>query len=75
MGLMDTQAAKGPGDDVRALGSDIKAGEIILPHGSVIGPAEVGLLATAGAAKLKVRGCLVALKPVIPASCHGSGNR
>ncbi len=48
------QAAKGPGDDVRAVGSDIQAGEVVLPEGSVIGAAEVGLLATVGAAKLRV---------------------
>ena len=48
------QAAKGPGDDVRAVGSDIKAGEIVLREGTVIGAAEVGLLATVGAAKLRV---------------------
>ncbi|CAL5220125.1 g2080 [Coccomyxa viridis] len=48
------KAAKGPGDDVRAVGSDIQAGEVVLPEGSVIGAAEVGLLATVGAAKLRV---------------------
>lgn len=53
--LVLAQAAKGPGDDVRAVGSDIKAGEVVLPKGSVIGAAEVGLLATVGASKLKVR--------------------
>lgn len=52
------QAAKGPGDDVRAVGSDIRAGEVVLPEGTVIGAAEVGLLATVGAANLKV-GCLL----------------
>lgn len=51
---MILQAAKGPGDDVRAVGSDIKADEVVLPKGTVIGAAEVGLLATVGAAKLKV---------------------
>ena len=55
------------------MGSDIKAGEVILPHGSVIGPAEVGLLATVGAAKLKARGCPVAAKSVILASFLSSG--
>ena len=39
---------------MRAVGSDIKAGEVVLPQGTVIGAAEVGLLATVGAAKLKV---------------------
>ena len=40
---------------MRAVGSDIKAGEVVLPMGTVIGAAEVGLLATVGASKLKVR--------------------
>lgn len=48
------QPAKGPGDDVRALGSDIAAGEVVLAAGSLIGAAEIGLLATVGAATVKV---------------------
>lgn len=48
------QAAKGPGDDVRAVGSDILAGELVLAKGSLIGAAEVGLLATVGAAEVQV---------------------
>ena len=55
------------------MGSDIKAGEMILPHGSIVGPAEVGLLATVGAAKLKASGRLAAVKTMTPASCHSSG--
>ena len=48
---------------MRAVGSDITAGEVVLPKGTVIGAAEVGLLATVGAAKLRVSSLLV--------SCHG----
>ena len=48
------QPAKGPGDDVRALGSDIAAGEVVLAAGSLIGAAEIGLLATVGCATVKV---------------------
>ena len=48
------QAAKGPGDDVRAVGSDIQAGEVVLAAGTVIGAAEVGLLATVGAHTVQV---------------------
>ncbi|KAK9840649.1 hypothetical protein WJX81_006905 [Elliptochloris bilobata] len=50
------KAAKGPGDDVRAVGSDIKAGEVVLQRGDRLGAAEIGLLATVGAAKLQVGG-------------------
>ena len=51
---MRTQPAKGPGDDVRATGSDIATGEVVLAKGSLIGAAEIGLLATVGAANVKV---------------------
>ncbi|EIE21770.1 molybdopterin biosynthesis protein [Coccomyxa subellipsoidea C-169] len=47
--------AKGPGDDVRALGSDIAAGEVVLAKDSLVGAAEIGLLATVGAATVQVR--------------------
>ena len=36
------------GENIRQIGSDIRAGEIILHKGQKIGPAEVGLLATVG---------------------------
>ena len=55
-GLEPDQGAKGPGDDVRAVGSDIQAGELVLASGSVIGPAEIGLLATVGAQAVQVSG-------------------
>jgi Probable molybdopterin binding domain/MoeA N-terminal region (domain I and II) len=51
---MGPQAAKGPGDDVRAVGSDIAAGEVVLQAGDYIAPAEVGILATVGATRVRV---------------------
>lgn len=48
------QPARAPGDDVRALGSDIAAGEVVLPAGTPLGAAEIGLLATVGAATVRV---------------------
>ena len=36
------------GADVRPVGYDLEAGEMVLPAGSRLGPAEIGLLATAG---------------------------
>ncbi|MFH1084147.1 MAG: gephyrin-like molybdotransferase Glp [Chloroflexota bacterium] len=36
------------GENVRASGSDLAAGDVALPQGVVIGPAEIGLLATVG---------------------------
>ncbi|HBY95010.1 MAG TPA: molybdopterin molybdenumtransferase MoeA, partial [Chloroflexi bacterium] len=35
-----------PGADVRPAGQDIEAGQIVLPAGTRLGPAELGLLAT-----------------------------
>jgi molybdopterin molybdotransferase len=35
-----------PGDNVRPVGEDIAAGQLVLPAGAVIGPAEIGLLAS-----------------------------
>ncbi|MBN1954395.1 MAG: molybdopterin molybdotransferase MoeA [Anaerolineae bacterium] len=37
-----------PGAGVRRVGSDLAAGQAILPAGAVLGPAEIGLLATMG---------------------------
>lgn len=39
---------------MRAVGSDIQAGEVVLSAGTVIGAAEVGLLATVGAHTVQV---------------------
>lgn len=44
------------GDDVRAVGVDIRAGEVVLQAGDQLGPAEVGLLATVGATQVSVYG-------------------
>lgn len=46
-----------PGKWVRALGSDIEAGATVLAAGERIGAAEVGILATVGAAHVQVRRC------------------
>lgn len=37
-----------PGENVRPAGSDLAAGQVVLTAGTVLGPAEVGLLATVG---------------------------
>lgn len=49
------QAASGPGQDVRAVGSDIRAGQAVLQAGDLLGAAEIGILATVGAATVKAR--------------------
>jgi len=37
-----------PGDNIRSAGEDIRAGEVALPPGQVLGPAELGLAAALG---------------------------
>ncbi|XP_071163721.1 gephyrin-like isoform X4 [Mytilus edulis] len=36
------------GQDIRAVGSDIKAGQVVLSKGQCLGPSELGILATVG---------------------------
>lgn len=45
-----------PGNDVRAVGIDIAAGEEVLKKGTMLGPAELGLLASLGMSEVKVVG-------------------
>ena len=49
------QPAKEVGEDVRAVGSDIKEGQLVLEKGTLLGPAEIGILATVGASSLEVK--------------------
>lgn len=37
-----------PGENVRPIGSDVRKGDLILPAGTVLGPAEIGLVANMG---------------------------
>ncbi|MDQ3541044.1 MAG: molybdopterin molybdotransferase MoeA [Chloroflexota bacterium] len=37
-----------PGENVRPIGSDVRKGDLILPDGTVLGPAEIGLVANMG---------------------------
>ncbi len=43
-----------PGDNVRPVGHDIRAGEIVLSRGTRVGPAEVGVLAAVNALQVRV---------------------
>ena len=49
------QPAKAVGEDVRAVGSDIRRGQLVLEQGELVGAAEVGILATVGAAQVQVQ--------------------
>ena len=42
------------GDDVRPVGVDVAAGELVLETGTRLGPAEIGLLATAGVTDVSI---------------------
>ncbi|MCD2194132.1 molybdopterin molybdotransferase MoeA [Actinomycetospora endophytica] len=42
------------GQNVRGAGEDVTAGELVLPAGTVLGPAQIGLAAAVGAAELVV---------------------
>ena len=37
-----------PGQNVRPIGSDVRQGDLILPAGTILGPAEIGLVANMG---------------------------
>ena len=53
-GILKVQRAVGPGDNVHTVGQDIGRGELVLPRGTVLGAAEVGLLATVGRTRIAV---------------------
>jgi gephyrin len=43
-----------PGENIRPIGTDMQAGDLLVPAGSLLGPAEVGLLASLGHADVRV---------------------
>lgn len=54
-GLVDIKADRiEPGANVRPVGQDIEAGQIVLTRGTVLNPAELGLLATVGKTEVTV---------------------
>ncbi|MDQ4100084.1 MAG: molybdopterin molybdotransferase MoeA [Chloroflexota bacterium] len=44
-----------PGENIRPVGSDVRAGDLILPAGTILGPAEIGLVAGMGINPIAVR--------------------
>ena len=44
-----------PGENIRPVGSDVRAGDVILPAGTILGPAEIGLVAAMGINPVVVR--------------------
>jgi molybdopterin molybdotransferase len=47
-------ASVAPGDNVGPAGEDVKKGAVVLPRGTRIGPAQMGMLAALGKARVKV---------------------
>ena len=43
-----------PGENVRPVGIDVRRGELVIPAGTVLGPAEIGLLASLGISSVAV---------------------
>lgn len=43
-----------PGENVRPVGVDIRRGDLVIPAGTLLGPAEIGLLASLGFARVTV---------------------
>ncbi|MBT9253220.1 MAG: molybdopterin molybdotransferase MoeA [Brockia lithotrophica] len=43
-----------PGENVRPVGVDVRRGELVIPAGTVLGPAEIGLLASLGISSVAV---------------------
>ena len=66
------QAASKAGEDIRQAGSDIRAGQPVLQAGDMLGPAEIGLLATVGAAQVKVSLSLQQTDLAFGLHAHGS---
>jgi gephyrin len=44
----------GTGDNIRPIGSDLRKGDVLIEAGTILGPAEIGLLASLGHARVNV---------------------
>jgi molybdopterin molybdotransferase len=49
-----SESAVAAGDNVRARGGDVRAGDVVVPAGTRLGPAQLGALAAAGIAEVEV---------------------
>jgi gephyrin len=48
------QSRVNEGENIRPIGADMRAGDLLVPSGTTLGPAEIGLLASLGHARVKV---------------------
>ena len=53
-GTVLVRVAPAPGANVRGAGEDVRPGQVVLPAGTVVGPADAGVLASIGRAMLLV---------------------
>jgi len=53
-GRVRIMKAAGAGDNIAPAGEDVKKGEVVLPRGTRLGPAELGMAAALGRSRLKV---------------------
>lgn len=53
-GQVEIRTTVEAGSGIRPVGSDIEAGQLVLERGTLLGPAEIGLLATIGAMRVPV---------------------
>ncbi len=53
-GWLEVDAAPGEGDNIRPRAQDLSRGQLVLKAGTLLGPAELGLIATTGKARFKV---------------------
>ena len=54
--VVTVTAATARGTSVRSAGEDLRAGEVVLSAGALVRPAEIGVLATTGRARVRVMG-------------------
>jgi molybdopterin molybdotransferase len=65
--MVSSEARVRPGENVRRAGSDLAQGQVVLAEGTLLGPAEIGLLATVGRAE-----ALVCPRPVVAVAATGN---
>ena len=52
---VDVHDAVARGANIRLAGSDVQAGDLVVPAGTILGPREIGLLASLGSARVRAR--------------------
>jgi molybdopterin molybdotransferase len=53
-GMLEIKTSVSPGNYIRPVGEDIEAGQLVLPRGTLLKPAEIGLLAMIGRTEVRV---------------------